>query len=216
MDIIRGNIDLWADAFPQHLLPQVFEMLFSAWETFKASSDKPQPDDHEVPLTQRFRPFVTRDRKARLLPFTIWRESPEDDLKSSKEKGRIDLRLLHGYREEVYFAFECKRLNVMFGSGFRSLASEYVNEGMMRFITGQYSIDLPEGGMIGFVLNGDVKGARDSVDISVRNKCTELKMDPPGGLSESSIRPKDGKASETLHHLDSREFLIHHIFLSSY
>jgi hypothetical protein len=132
---------------------------------------------------------------------------------SSEERGRIDLRLLHGYREEVYFAFECKRLNVVFKSGPDSLSSEYVSDGMMRFITGQYSLTLPEGGMIGYVLDGNLAGAKGSVDTSIRNKCTELKMTPPGGLNVSSIQPEDDRLSETLHHLDKCDFLIHHIFL---
>jgi hypothetical protein len=215
MDIIRGNIDLWADAFPHQLLPDVFEIVLSAWERLKASPEKPQPDDHEVPLTQRFRPFITRDRKARKLPFTIWRESPEDDPASSKEKGRIDLRLLHGWREEVYFAFECKRLNVVNKGGRSvSLSSAYVgNNGMMRFITGQYSLTLPEGGMIGYVLDGDVARAKNSVNTSIRNKCRELKMNLSGELSDSSIRPADDQVSETLHHLNSGKFLMHHLLL---
>jgi ACT domain-containing protein len=213
MDIIRGDIDLWADTFPHHLVPDVLEMLLSAWEAFNASDERPKSDEHEVPITQRFRPFLIKDKNMRTLPFTIGRESVEDDLESGEEKGRIDIRLRHGYREEVYLAFECKRLNVMLKDGLRSLASEYVSQGMMRFITEQYSINLPEGGMIGYVLNGDVNDAMNKIDKSIRNKCTELNMEPPGGLVASSIIPENEQIQETLHHLDA-DFLMHHVFLA--
>lgn len=48
--------------------------------------------------------------------------------------------------EDIYFSFECKRLNNRYQN-----STEYVNNGIKRFITGQYSEKMPLSGMIGFV-----------------------------------------------------------------
>ena len=44
-----------------------------------------------------------------------------------------------------------------------SLATEYVLDGLARFITGQYAENLPVGCMLGYVLDGDVAHAASSV-----------------------------------------------------
>ena len=78
-------------------------------------------------------------------------------------KGRIDVAVLLDPLAEGYLAYECKRLNVVRTDGRRSLATEYVMEGLVRFITGQYAENLPVGCMLGYVLDGDVAHAASSV-----------------------------------------------------
>ncbi|MDQ7008871.1 MAG: hypothetical protein Q9M94_01105 [Candidatus Gracilibacteria bacterium] len=48
--------------------------------------------------------------------------------------------------ENKYFAFECKRIN-----GYSEHKKEYVDNGLSRFISGQYSKSMQLSGMIGFV-----------------------------------------------------------------
>ena len=60
-----------------------------------------------------------------------------------------------------------KRLNVPSDAGRRSLAKEYVMDGLSRFTTGQYSENLPVGFMLGYVLNGDVKYVASSVQAKI-------------------------------------------------
>lgn len=54
-------------------------------------------------------------------------------------QSNIDFALTIGDDEDAYVACECKRLNVPYKTGVRGLVSEYVDEGLMRFVTGQYS-----------------------------------------------------------------------------
>ena len=65
----------------------------------------------------------------------------------------------------------CKRLNVKGAS----LAREYVREGMMRFVTGKYSPELPIGGMIGYVMDGNVEAASRSVIEQIVSGSNELR-----------------------------------------
>ena len=64
---------------------------------------------------------------------------------------------------DTYLAYECKCLNVVRADGRRSLATEYVMDGLCRYIRGQYSENLPVGCMLGYVLDGDVAHAASSV-----------------------------------------------------
>jgi hypothetical protein len=83
---------------------------------------------------------------------------------SKYSKGKIDIAILFDWERERYLAYECKRLNVIGASGRASLATLYVSEGMMRFITEQYAQDLPLGCMLGYVMDGDVQFASSRVE----------------------------------------------------
>lgn len=71
-------------------------------------------------------------------------------------KGKIDFAVLLDWDRERYIAYECKRLNVIHNGKRSSLATDYVTDGMMRFMTEQYAEGLPIGCMLGYVLDGDV------------------------------------------------------------
>ncbi len=107
--------------------------------------------------------------------------------------GYIDVAILFSVEDdEVCLALECKRLNV---NG-ASLAGKYVNEGMMRFVAGQYVPTVPIGGMIGYVMDGRVEKASQSVIEQIRLKlahlcCTEtsiLFLSEPDHFSTSHVR----------------------------
>ena len=79
-------------------------------------------------------------------------------------KGRIDMAVLLDPLAEGYLAYECKRLNDVPKDGRRrSLAREYVLDGLSRFVAEQYSENLPVGCMLGYVLDSDVPYAASSV-----------------------------------------------------
>src|SRR5205823_9163345 len=138
----------------------------------------------------------------------------EDDPKTGEELGRIDLKFLPAVsaREEVYFAFECKRLNAIEDGHRRTLAPEYVTEGMMRFVTGQYAATMLHGGMIGYVLDGKNADAVRLVERNIASRATELNMAAPATLGRSVLRPDNEMIRETTHLL-GRSFRLHHVFL---
>jgi hypothetical protein len=83
-------------------------------------------------------------------------------------KGKIDLTVLLDWERERYLAYECKRLNIIGKSGKNSLATEYVQNGMMRFITEQYAASLPVGCMLGYVIDGDCGFAMKQIDAAIK------------------------------------------------
>jgi hypothetical protein len=150
-----------------------------------------------------------------MLPVRIDREVPVDDLAKAEEIGRIDLRLTHGYRSDVYFAFECKRLNIISKNGkISSLANEYVVSGMARFVGSnpQYARSLTQGGMIGYVMNGKTANAIKAVDKQVKKHYIDLQMTSASGLGSSS-RSLKNLVKESLHNLPHQKFTLHHVFL---
>ncbi len=208
---IIGDASQWADLFPDNLIPDILGLVITTWQRFK----KPHRNDLEVPITRRFREELVMEKDHRYLPFSIWPESSETDPKTGKEIGRIDIRFLHGYKENVYFAFECKRLRVPYKSGIRSNASEYVGvDGMMCFITGKYSRGLFSGGMIGYVMISDVRAAIQSVKKAISRNYTMLCLIRNTGLSSCSIMSNEKIIKETRHNLPNQRFTIYHVFLA--
>lgn len=120
-------------------------------------------------------------------------------------------------RENIYFALECKRLNVVSPGGVRSYASEYVRHGMLRFIRGQYASIVRHGGMLGYVLDGQLTTAIDNVSKAVQARSIDLGMKPPGLLRASSARAGDLRFKETHHKRqhNTEPFAIHHIFVTT-
>jgi hypothetical protein len=82
--------------------------------------------------------------------------------------------------DQLCLAMECKRLNIPHAT----LAGRYVEEGMMRFVSGQYSPHLPLGGMIGYVMNGDVERAYAAIRGQIDAHAEQLLCDP-GGIVDS-------------------------------
>ncbi len=214
--MVFGSQDGWADFFPDDLIPDILNMMVNVWEDFKLTID----EKHEVPITRRFRARLEQYKDLKRLPIRIDREVSIDNLATAEELGRIDLRLTHGYLSDVYFAFECKRLNISVTNkkngrtNISSLAKEYVMNGMTRFVGSepQYAIGLKQGGMIGYVMNGKTDTAITAVNKQVKDNYIDLQMKSPNGLNPSS-RLTNKLLRESLHHLPNQEFTIHHVFL---
>jgi hypothetical protein len=156
------------------------------------------------------------EKDCRRLPFTVWPESSETHRASGKEVGRIDLRFLHGYREDVYLAFECKRLRIPASTGgIQSNTSEYVGEnGMMRHVSGKYSRGLKEAGMIGYVMDGKVREAKEAVKQALIKATKELLLAGGTSLQPSAHYPREIRIAESRHVFPSRSLRIHHVFLA--
>lgn len=89
-------------------------------------------------------------------------------------KGKIDVAVLMDQERECYVAYECKRLNVIHGGTRGSLATRYVKDGMMRFLTEQYAEGLPVGCMLGYVMDGDLPFALTQVNNAIDTHRTLL------------------------------------------
>jgi hypothetical protein len=203
----------WADLLDP-MVPEILRLVVAAWEALPSAAPDEKEDDITVALCRALR----QHRTARQLPFQIHTQLVELDPIPGEDTGRLDIVfILPVPREDIYFGLEGKRLNVVKDGTTRAYAAEYVKFGMMRFIKGQYSRAVRHGGMIGYVLNGDIGHAIANVEANVQAAYSALGMSAPGILLSSAAVHGDSRVRET-HHQRNHElntFRIHHLFMSA-
>ena len=178
--MIIGNPSAWLVKF-QDVHEKVLHVIKDVWpdcaRRFHANS-------LENRITDQLALMLRRDPSSR----GNWRVIPQlklldSDLKGDVvTKGFIDFVVIFDLNQENYIAYECKRLNVLFPSGFQTLAGTYVDEGVMRYVSAQYAQELPFGVMIGYVLDSNVPHAVTAVKNQIKNKSKRLHC-----ISESPI-----------------------------
>ena len=134
---------------------------------------------------------------------------------AGEDNGRLDIAFVPLIpREDIYFCLECKRLNVVKDGKRRTYASEYVLLGMLRFVTGQYSKAVHHGGMMGYVLDGNIPNAVTNVEGNIQQQQAKLSIGNPATFLPSSVLINEARARETRHQRahESVVFRIHHLF----
>ncbi|WP_051309805.1 hypothetical protein [Desulfogranum japonicum] len=133
-----------------------------------------QPDEDTI--TENLVNLLSKDAVVRRLGYLEYQyySFKETETGAITDTGRIDFVLVLDNDRSVYVAYECKRLNVVRSSGRLSQATDYVDEGIMRFVTEQYSESLPFACMLGYVMDGDVKFAKTQVYRTIESKKGDL------------------------------------------
>lgn len=211
MTVIGQPTD-WADLIDS-MVPDILRLIVEAWGQMPPRALGEREDD----ITNELCRVLRQNRTARELMFQIQTQFVELDPMPGEELGRLDIAFIPPIaREDIYFCVECKRLNVIKDGKLRAYASEYVKFGMMRFVTGQYSKAVRNGGMIAYVLDGKVSQARNNIAINIRSQHVALRMTAPGELLPSTVLKGDDRARETHHHRrhETTVFRIHHLFMA--
>lgn len=204
----------WVDLIDS-MVPQILTLVVGTWEEMPS----PASDDKEDHITNVLCLALQRNRSARGLPFQVRTQVVELEPMQGKDLGRMDIVFIPMVpREDIYFCLESKRLNALKNGKVRSYASEYVTFGMMRFVTGQYSKAVQHGGMIGYVLDGDVSRAMINVETNIKRQRTALRMATPGTFLPSTVLKDDVRAHETRHNRthETNPFHIHHLFIAAH
>lgn len=207
-----GDLAAWVDLLDTQV-PDILLLVLEAWETMPAIA----PDAKEDPVSEILCRKLRQSRNRCDLPLRIDTQLVELDSTADEDQGRMDIVFSPMVpRESIYFSLECKRLNVLTRSGnIRPYFAEYVRFGMMRFVKGQYARQVRHGGMLAFVLNGDVASAIAGVATNVRRLNDELAMDVDTGFARSSVLPDDDRLRETYHVRVARAdpITVHHLFM---
>lgn len=210
---MSGDASHFLPLFPKRNIPLVIDAILKAGKTCK----KETPNDHEDWITRRLYYRLIRIGPFRNGPLDI-RLQPEIvsiDFDNNTPAGKIDFLVSCGLGAEVYFAIEAKRLRVRSSDSGKLNAGNdaYVNDGMMRFVNGQYAPFMEAGAMLGYVYDGDTDKAYSGVAKYIRKRVKELKLLPPRRLTKTTLIPGQD-INETKHGLKNRSFLIYHIFLA--
>lgn len=180
--MIVGDPEAWADRF-RSLDERLLERIAALWP---ACAGKLPSMPIEDAITINLSELLRQDDVVRQLFYWVQYHHEPKGLDPSGvfySKGQMDLAAFLDQEGAHYLAYECKRLNVNFKSGFQSLATYYVTQGMMRFVTEQYAQGLAVGGMIGYVMDGDVSSARSHVDQAIASHTPLNKSSGPDALN---------------------------------
>lgn len=190
----------------------IIKLILDSNKTFKVPPKKKSSklEDH---ITNRFCAHLRNNKNRSKHFFSI---EPQSDILDDVGElvGRIDLKFISGNEEKIYFSFECKPLRVTRPSGRISASySEYVKEGMYRYFNGQYAQDLDKGGMLGYVMGGNIDKTINGVKNAIEIRRGNLNMSSDKTLCKSSMS-SSRQVKETAHNYGpTGQFTIHHIFL---
>ena len=135
------------------------------------------------------------------------------------EAPEIDMSMFGSWERDYhqrYFAWEAKRVgDKRVDQRYSGLNSEYVNEGIYRFIRGEYASGLYDAGMLGYVLAGSVVNIVNDINASMGRirknhplpESDHLKKAIPIGSFEDIYRSNHARKDQTCIHL-------HHLFLT--
>jgi hypothetical protein len=207
--MLIGDPGFWLTCF-RDVEQRLIHRLPMIWPTCTRGLPR-QP--HENEITRRLVFHLRKDPHARSLGAIHWQLAllKEQLIGDVVPKGYIDMAIVLGEDPECYVAFECKRLNVLSKNKMASLATPYVEEGMMRYVRAQYARELPLGAMIGYVLDGNVASAARRICRAISRKATKLHVNstPPSAVAVGFFlrlntihnRPGDIAAFELRHTL---------------
>lgn len=209
---LAGEFNLFADAFPTGLLPEIFSVVIEEWP----NSTRPEGNPLENRITNRFVGHLQNAMRRKRRPnfiFILRPKLPDDE--SDSESGEVDIYIRwFSQHPDAYFVFECKRLNVHYASGVKSGASAYVGDkGMGCFISGQYPTTCDCGGMLGYAMDGDVLAAVSAVNRALHANRGQLRLRPPHKLARATIMGDGSGVHQTAHGRNQHELLIYHLFL---
>ncbi|MBU4319299.1 MAG: hypothetical protein KKF30_18730 [Proteobacteria bacterium] len=199
--------------FPQHHIPLILLLVIQAGEKVR----KLTVTDREDRITIRLYRQLIREPSFRDGPLQIHLQpeivSSDVDPEKETPEGWLDLQVSCGHGNEVYFAIEAKRLRVTLPRGLFLGGREYVKDGMMRFVTGQYAPFMQAGAMLGYVYDGKVEITRSDIILQIQKRTEPLKLKDPKRLAPSHVLPGQ-PVDETTHNINNRSFTIYHLLLA--
>jgi len=116
----------------------------------------------------------------------------------------IDFVFRKGYEESPYLGFECKLLE----SSDNKLLKEYIDEGLMRFLSGKYSECEKIGGMVGYIMASQVISCVDQLNVKI-----EMKLGKKDCLVKSSIVDFEGIYESHHSRASCCNIAIYHLFM---
>ena len=212
-----GNPATWTDRF-RSLDTRFLQRVVAVWPRCVAVLTNQLPEADQPPedtITINLVHLLSIDPPARRL--FHWLEFQYEPFGfrpdgTAYSKGRIDMALVLDGERERYLAYECKRLNVVHHGSRSSLATKYVKEGLVRFVTEQYAENLPVGCMLGYVMDGDVETAERKVHAAFDSQRSRIGL-TAGPETDRSIGEVKRFFSRHLRAASGQEIEVRHALL---
>jgi hypothetical protein len=209
---VSSSLPLKRELFPRGFAGEVMRLIYETWQNFSLN--------HKVRMETRITAvFCKALIEAYAAAGRSWFIQPEAQITDptfGTEEGRNDINFFppKHFGQTIFFTVECKRLHVTRKSGFVHLADAYVKDGMLRFVNGQYSGNLPCGGMVGYVMDNKIAQAFLKVEEAISKHSEELRMAKENPLGKpSATLPEYKFSADTLHKRKGGQFMMHHVLL---
>nr|VFK21668.1 MAG: hypothetical protein BECKLFY1418C_GA0070996_10996 [Candidatus Kentron sp. LFY] len=211
---MQGSVGSYGKFFPEEEISYILSSVLQVGATLQKKSEQEKENPITIRLCRRLKQVERfRDGPLECHPEQgVLSSDPEDD----SIIGWIDISVSGvGGGSETYFAMEAKRLRYRSRNGeFKTGNHRYVEDGMMRFVTGKYAPFMQAGAMLGYVFDGNTEKVWSSIGKYIRRKTEMLQMDDPRKLVPSGILPGE-RVGETRHHrMNDRPFILYHVFIS--
>jgi len=214
--IFNGRLEPKFNPFDNNYLAEILEAVAVAWSRMK----QPGGAEIEDQITRRLAGRLANDPHFADLPYDVVTQCWLLGL-NGETLGRLDLRFKHRHSQADYLAFEAKRLHVTYPKG--RFSTEYPtyagDEGMMAFISGQYSKGCLAGGMIGYVMDGNADAAWNGLEKRIEVQRAPLKLIDGSKLAKSALAKAIANATEythlgeTEHDLQTHQLRLFHLLL---
>lgn len=208
----------------------VLDITIEAYEKMQKEL-RPKKSDHEQWLSYRFAHDymipVANSKPLRLRIDTevqSLNEKMKLQIKSGQshilEAKRIDIRLVHSHEDnydKVYFAWECKKIvDKEIDEKNEGLITKYVTDGIHRFCDGEYSSNVSNAGMIGYILDGDADVIVKQINASIISpKRTKNRPLPKQEQIEPSTIKKFNRVYESIHARNGNSPIkLYHLFFT--
>jgi len=126
-------------------------------------------------------------------------------------KGIIDFVVKFGHTELIYFAFECKWLNVVRRSRRYSQVAPYIEQGLMRYVKAKYAEDLPRAAVLGYVFDGDIAFCLSRLTRRISRGATKAQLTAVRNLSPLLLGAKTIVRFESEHHRPLAPIVVEHL-----
>lgn len=195
--------------FPVEDISRILQNL----QNFSGSLVRQTPCEIENDLTKRLFLQLCRCPEYRTGPIEPHWESQVVVLDEDEPgiTGRVDIKFSCGRGIETYFPVEAKRLFVTYPKGAKaSLVTDYIDDGMMRYVSGQYASKMTEGAMLGYICDSTVPITRNALSSEVAKQSGKLQLAGNGSWQPSALAITPS-IDETRHNLGNRSFTMYHI-----
>lgn len=209
--MINGDPTVWAEQF-RSLDIRFLQRVVAIWPKCVARLPGQPVEDT---ITFNLINIISKDPQARrLFHWIAFQYEPAGFTSNgiAYSKGKIDMALFLDREREQYLAYECKRLNVAHNGRTNSLATPYVTEGVIRFVTEQYAEDLPIGCMLGYVMDGNIRTVQSKIQTAIRSQKSNIGL-TNGPVQDQSIGNAVRFVSTHRRSVSGKEIEIRHALL---
>lgn len=211
--VVYGSFAQFSSFLPKGSIEFAFEKMIEIWPTFTRFPDRQLENNITQPFVNHLQVAAERDNWP--IDFDYRVKFTQAAAPVEAGEGDIVIRPWPGGRSGRGFVIECKRLNVLYPSGFRTDVEKYVGAGGMGdFLSGKYDRNCSDGGMLGYAMDDRVTAAREAVNTELLEKALEVRSNPPNQLTPAGFNDVGLPVSVTVHAMpESDDFTIYHLFL---